>query len=158
MAGARSGDRLADTSALGSAYLGDEADGSWVADVIFDGEDPVVVCELADVELARLLARAERDGRIDSAGVSERLDAYAGHTADDGPIGVVPLAEGTLAQARAFVLGTPIRTSDAIHLAAARLLAEPSGDTVVLLTLDVRQARAAVDLGFTLYDRDIQRL
>ena len=149
---------FADTSALGSAYLGDEADGSWIAGVIFDGEDPVVVCELADVELASLLARAESDGRIDGAGVSERLDAYADHTADDGPIGVLPFAEGTVAQARAFVLGTPIRTLDAMHLAAARLLAESSGDTVALLTRDVRQAGAAVDLGFTLYEAPLDRV
>ncbi|MDA8071801.1 MAG: type II toxin-antitoxin system VapC family toxin [Actinomycetota bacterium] len=143
---------FADTSALGSAYLGDEADGSWIADTIFEGQDPVVVCELVDVELASLLARAQRDGRIDAAGVSERLDAYADHTADDGPIGVVPLAKDTLAQARAFVLQTPVRTLDAIHLAAARLLADATADTVVLLTRDVRQASAATSLGFRLHE------
>ncbi|MHB1519227.1 MAG: hypothetical protein ACYCVN_13025 [Acidimicrobiales bacterium] len=95
------------------------------------------------MELASLLARAERDGRIDAVGVSERLDAYADHTSDDGPIGVVPFVEGALGRARALVLGTPSRTFEAaIHLAAALLLAESSGDTVVLLTRDVCQAGA----------------
>ena len=40
---------FADTSAIGSAYLGDESDGRWISDVIFDGPDPVVISELADV-------------------------------------------------------------------------------------------------------------
>ncbi len=90
---------FADTSALGSVYLGDEEDGSWIEWVIFDGPDPVVVCELADVEFASLLARARREDRIDEAGVAERLEMYADHTADDGPIGVVPLTGDTLVRA-----------------------------------------------------------
>ena len=143
---------FADTSALGSVYLGDDADGSWIAEVIFDGHDPVVVCELADVELASLLARARRDGRIDVAGVAERLDAYGCHTADDGPIGVVPVARETLARARSIVLQAPVRTLDAIHLAAAQILADASDDIVVLLTRDARQASAAADLGVMLYE------
>ncbi len=143
---------FADTSAVGSAYLGDDADGSWIAEVVFGGRDPVVVCELTDVELASLLARARRDGRIDEPGVAERLDAYADHTADNGPIGVVPIATETLARARSIVLHAPVRTLDAIHLAAAQLLANASDDVVVLLTRDARQASAAEDLGFPLYE------
>ena len=34
---------FADTSAIGSAYLGDESDGRWISDVIFEGPDPVVI-------------------------------------------------------------------------------------------------------------------
>jgi predicted nucleic acid-binding protein len=144
---------FADTSALGSAYLGDEEDGPWIGDVIFDGPDPVVVCELADVELASLLARAKAGGRIDESGVTERLDAYHDHTADDGPIGVVPLTADTLARAQQFVLRAAVRTLDALHLAAAQLLADAGDDDVVVLTLDRRQAHAAEDLGFTLYPK-----
>ncbi|MGH9305216.1 MAG: type II toxin-antitoxin system VapC family toxin [Acidimicrobiales bacterium] len=147
---------FADTSALGSLYLGDEADSSWIMDTILHGEDPVVVCELADVELASLLVRAERDGRIDSAGVSERLSAYARHTADDGPIGVVHVATETFAEARALVLQSSLRTLDAIHLAAARLVSSSSADTVALLTRDARQAGAATDLGLVLYEAPSQ--
>lgn len=143
---------FADTSALGSAYLGDKADASWIGDVIFDGPDPVVICELVDVELASLLARAKSDGRIDEAGVVERLDAYADHTADDGPIGVVPLTQETLGRARNFVLRESVRTLDALHLAAAQLLADTSDDGMVVLTRDARQAGAARALGFTLYE------
>ena len=143
---------FADTSALGSLYLGDEVDGSWIAAVVLDGHDPVAICEVADVELANLLVRARRDGRIDASGVAERLDAYRHHTADDGPIGVVPVTKDTLVRARSIVSQAPVRTLDAIHLAAAQILAETSDDVVVLLTRDSRQAIAAADVGFTLYE------
>lgn len=144
---------FADTSALGAAYLGDEADSEWIGGVVFEGPDPVVVCEIADVELASLLMRAERDGRLNEVEGAERLDAYQDHTADDGPIGVAPLVRETLTRAQLFVRRTSVRTLDAIHLAAAQLLADSSDDDVVLLTLDTRQVAAAIDLGFTIYTR-----
>ena len=110
-----------------------------------------MICSLADAEFASLLTRAKSDGRIDEAGMTERLDAYDDHTADDGPIGVVPLTHATLVRARELVLRTSVRTLDALHLAAAELLADASDDTVMILTNDVRQATAAEALGFTLY-------
>ncbi|MGH3577844.1 MAG: PIN domain-containing protein, partial [Mycobacterium sp.] len=121
--------------------------------VIFDGPDPVVICELADVELASLLVRAKADGRIDEDGVTERLEAYRDHTADDGPIGVAPLTGDTLARAQQLVLRSAVRTLDALHLAAAQLLADASDDVVAVLTRDRQQAHAAEDLGFALYPR-----
>jgi predicted nucleic acid-binding protein len=146
-----------DTSALGSAYLGDEADGQWIADVIIDGEDPVVVSQLADIEFAGLLVRARADRRLDAAGLRERLDAYAGHTADSGPIGVVPLTGDTISRARQLVLRAPdqhpVRTLDALQLASADLVSESSNEDVVLLTVDRQQARAAENLGFALHRR-----
>ena len=140
-----------DTSALGSVYLGDEADGRWIGDVIFNGPDPVVICEIADVEMASLLAQARRDGRIDDSGVTERVDAYNDHTAVDGPIGVLPLNHDTLARAQQFALRVQVRTLDALHLAAAQILAEASDDEISILTRDIRQASAAEDLGLTLF-------
>lgn len=142
-----------DTSALGAAHLGDEADGEWIARVLLEGVDPEVVCELADVELASLLALARRDGRIDAAGMEERLARYAAHTSDGGPIGVVPLTGATVRAARQMVLEAPVRTLDALHLAAARQLAEASADPIELLTLDDRQADAAAALGLPLFRR-----
>ncbi|MGH9109063.1 MAG: type II toxin-antitoxin system VapC family toxin [Acidimicrobiales bacterium] len=140
-----------DTSALGSAYLGEEPDGAWVTDVVLHGDDPVVACELADVEVASLLARARRDGRIDQAGVDRVLELHGAYTADDGPIGVVPVNGETICMARSMVLEAPVRTLDALHLAAARLLAAASGDTVEILTLDGDQADVALSLGFGRY-------
>jgi len=142
-----------DTSALGSAYLGDEADALWIGDLLFNGADPVVTCELAEVELASLLAHAQRDGRIDHPGVMDRLEAYGAHTADDGPLGIVPLTRQTLRQAQELVLHASVRTLDALHLAAARILAQSGDDDVVILTRDHRQAQAAAALGFALHPR-----
>ena len=144
---------FADTSAIGSAYLGDESDGRWISDVIFEGPDPVVISELADVEFASLLVRAKSDGRIDASEMAKCLAAYTEHTDDDGPIGVVPLTHESLSRAQQLVLQVSIRTLDALHLATAQLLAGVSDDNVVVLTLDHRQAVAAKALGLTLYDR-----
>ena len=47
-----------DTSALGSACLGDEIDAEWIGNVLFEGSGPIVICELAEVEFVSLLARA----------------------------------------------------------------------------------------------------
>jgi predicted nucleic acid-binding protein len=141
----------ADTSALGCAYLGDEVDANWICDVIFNGPDPVVICELVDVELASLLDDARSDHRIDGEGIHERLEAYQDHTADDGPIGVVPLTHEIVERAQRFVLKASLRTLDALHLAAAQQVADAGNDEITILTLDDRQARAAEILGFTLY-------
>ena len=144
---------FADTSAIGSSYLGDESDGQWIRDVIFDGPDPVVISELVDVEFASLLVRARSDGRIDASDMAECLAAYKEETADDGPIGVVPITHDSFSRAQQYVLQVSIRTLDALHLATAQLLAETNDDNVVVLTLDHRQAVAAKALGLTLYDR-----
>ena len=143
---------FADTSAIGSAYLGDESDGRWISDVIFDGPDPVVISELADVEFPSLLVRAKSDGRIDASEMAEYLAAYKEHTADEGPIGVVPITHDSFSMAQQFVLQVSIRTLDALHLATAQLIADTNDDNVVVLTLDHRQAVAAQALGLTLYD------
>ncbi|MHB8190582.1 MAG: type II toxin-antitoxin system VapC family toxin [Ferrimicrobium sp.] len=144
---------FADTSAIGSAYLGDESDGLWISNVIFDGPDPVVVSELADIEFASLLVRAKFDGRIDINEMARCLTAYKEHTSDDGPIGVVPITHDSFRWAQQFILQVSIRTLDALHLATAQLLADANDDNVVVLTLDHRQAVAAQTLGLTLYDR-----
>ena len=140
-----------DTSALASAYLGDESDGSWIAEVIFDGPDPVVVSELADLEIARTLAGARQSGRIDIDEMNDRLDAYNDHTTTDGPIGALPVTSDTIQRAKQFVLRGKLRSLDSLHLAAAQLLAETSNEDVVILTRDDKQSLGAEDLGFTLY-------
>jgi predicted nucleic acid-binding protein len=147
---------FADTSAVGSAYLGDEAHGRWVSEVILDGPDPVVISELTDVEFASLLVRAKSDNRINASEMAECLAAYKEHTSDDGPIGVVPVTHDAFSRAQQFVLQVSIRTLDALHLAAAQLLADTNDDDVVVLTLDHRQAAAAQALGLTLYEGPVK--
>ncbi len=142
---------FADTSALGSAYLGDETDGAWIRRVLFDGDHEVVVSQLADVEFASLLARAWRSGRIDREGLEDRSGAYADDTDDDGAIAVLPLTVDTFAVARRFVLEASLRTLDALHLASADVLSRSRNEEVTFLTRDDRQALAADALGITLF-------
>ena len=147
---------FADTSAVGSAYLGDEADGRWISDVIFDGPDPVVISVLADVEFASLLERVKSEGRIGEREMAACLVMYREHTADDGPIGVVSITPDSFSRTQQFVLQVSIRTLDAQHLASAQLLADSHDDNVVILTLDHRQAVAAQALGLSLYARPVR--
>lgn len=144
---------FADTSAIGSAFLGDESEGSWISDLVFSGPNPVVISELADVEFASLLVRAKSDGRINTRELATCLSTYKESTADDGPLGVIPITHESFALAQQFVFKTAIRTLDALHLATARLFADAIEDEVVILTLDHRQASAAQALGMTIYDR-----
>ncbi len=147
---------FADTSAVGSAHLGDEADGRWISDVIFDGPDPVVISVLADVEFASLLERVKSEGRIGEREMAACLVMYREHTADDGPIGVVSITPDSFSRTQQFVLQVSIRTLDAQHLASAQLLADSHDDNVVILTLDHRQAVAAQALGLSLYARPVR--
>ena len=142
-----------DSSALGSIYLGDEADAAWLREIVFDGPNPVVTSELADVEITSSLARAERDGRITHPDLLTVMQAFEDHTADDGPLGIVPLSEPTLALAKTYLLSASVRGLDAIHIAAAQIVGQSSQDDVVILTRDKRQGRAAKQLGFALHPR-----
>ncbi len=142
---------FADTSALGTAYLGDEADGSWIRQILFGSEHPVAISQLADVEFASLLARARQSGRLDGEGMAERLEAYADDTDDDGTLAVVPLTRDTFVTARQFVLEEAVRTLDALQLASAAVLSNARNERVEFLTRDIRQAQAAEALGFTLF-------
>jgi predicted nucleic acid-binding protein len=142
---------FADTSALGSAYLDDEADGAWIREVLFDGEHQVVISQLADVEFASLMERAKQTGRIDEAGMAERLQAFGYDTDDHGTLAVVPLTSDTFLVARQFVLAASLRTLDALQLACADMMFNATSEPVSLLTRDGRQAQAAVALGFTLF-------
>ncbi len=144
---------FADTSALGSVYLGDEADAGWMGEVIFEGPDPVVVSQLAEVELASLLARACADGRLDDEGVSRRLDEFSRDSSDGGPIGVMPVTTDVVVDARDLVLRWRVRTLDALHLATAQLLADSSDEDVVLLSGDRCQRAAAEEVGLALLTR-----
>ncbi|MDT0262189.1 type II toxin-antitoxin system VapC family toxin [Jatrophihabitans lederbergiae] len=139
-----------DTSALGCVYLGDQSDSTELTRVVYEGDRPVITSELTDVEIASKLARASRDGVIDSVTASGLLDRYAADTSDTGPLGVVALDSDTIALAQRYVLSTPLRTLDAIHLAACARFGESTPDEVRLLSRDNRQNEAAYALGIAL--------
>lgn len=141
-----------DTSALGRVYLGDQSDSTELTRLVYAGDRPVVTSELTDVEIASTLARATRDGVIDSVTADGLLDRYAADTCDTGPVGVVALDRDTIALAQRYVLSAPLRTLDAIHLAACSRFGESTSDEMRLLSRDHRQNEAAQALGIVLVE------
>lgn len=139
-----------DTSALGRVYLGDQADSADLSRIVYEGDLPVVTSELTDVEIASALARASREGVIDSDTANDLLSQYAADTSDTGPLGVIALDRDTIARAQQYVLSAPVRTLDAIHLAACARFDECTPDQVRLLSRDHRQNQAAHALGIAL--------
>lgn len=139
-----------DTSALDRAYLGDQSDSTELARVVYGGNRPVITSELTDVEIASTFARARRDSVIDAATAEGLLEQYAADTSDAGPLGVVALDSDTIALAQRYVLGTRLRTLDAMHLAACARFGDSTPDEVRLLSRDNRQNEAARALGIAL--------
>lgn len=139
-----------DTSALGRVFLGDQCDSAELAEIVHEGDHPVITSELTEVEIASTFARAGRDGVIDPGTVQQLLDEYAADTDDTGPLGVVPLDSDTIALAQQFVLRAPLRTLDAIHLAACARFSDSTADEVRLLSRDKRQNEAARALDIAL--------
>jgi len=139
-----------DTSALGRVYLGDQSDSTELTRVVYEGDCPVITSELTDVEIAGALARASRDGVLDLVTADELLARYAADTSDAGPLGVLALDSDTIALAQRYVLTAPLRTLDAIHLAACARFGESTPDEVRLLSRDNRQNEAAHALGIAL--------
>lgn len=136
----------ADTSAVVGAYLADEPDHDVLAALLFEGDDPVVTCELTRVEFASAVSAAARAGRLDTG--SELLDRFDADCGDDGPLSLLRLdAPNVLPVARRLVGTHRLRTLDALHLAVALTGAAALTDDVVLLTRDARQAAAAAELG-----------
>lgn len=132
-----------DTSALARAYLGDEDDGAELAELIFEGADPVVTSQLSDVEIASAFARAARE-RVVSASVAERLlRGYTADTSNSGPIGIVALDAETISLAQSYVRRVSVRSLDALHLATAAHFAQKGTEDVRLLSRDARQLQAA---------------
>ncbi len=139
-----------DTSALGRVYLGDQSDSTQLSHIVYDGDRPVITSELTDVEIASTVARASRAGAITAATADELLDRYAADTSDTGPLGVIGLDSDTIALAQRYVLQAPLRTLDAIHLAACARFGDSTPDDVRLLSRDNRQNEAARALGIEL--------
>jgi len=139
-----------DASALGRVYLGDQSDSAELTRVVYEGDSPVITSELTDVEIASALMRASRDGVIDAVTADELLDRYSADTSDTGALGVVALDSDTIARAQRYVRTAPLRTLDAIHLAACAQFGESTPDEVRLLSRDNRQNAAAHALGIAL--------
>ena len=139
----------ADTSALICAYFADEPDHTELREALLEGDDPVVTCEIARVELASAVRAAARGGRLRRwRDVLARFDADC---QEEGSIMLLRLrSESVLPAARRLVLQHQVRTLDALHVAVA-VTECPSlagDDDVVFVTRDADQAKAVEALGF----------
>jgi predicted nucleic acid-binding protein len=124
-----------DSSALLKRYI-DEHDSAVAIELM--GTDPVLVTSrLTEVEVRRNLTRLLADDALDAkrSEFSVDLDAFA----------LVNLDASTMSGAARIAERTLCRSLDSIHLSAA----QRSGQSTALLTFDVRQARAARDLGMS---------
>jgi predicted nucleic acid-binding protein len=100
-----------------------------------------------EVECASAIARLERDGALEEAAVTEafdRLKQLSGGWYEVDPTDTVREA------AVRFLRVHPLRTADALQLAAAFIAAERRPSSLELVTLDDRLAGAARKEGFVL--------
>jgi predicted nucleic acid-binding protein len=122
-----------DASALLKRYV-DEHD-SDVADELMRSDPVLVTSRLTEVEVRRNLTRLLTGDELDRQrrALASDLDVFA----------LVSLDATTMNTAARIAEQTMCRSLDAIHLGAARR----AGVATTLLTFDVRQARAARELG-----------
>ena len=113
-------------------------------------EDPVMLVWWAtEVECASAVARLERDGVLDAPAVTptfNRLKQLAGGWHE------VDLSDAVRETAVRFLRVHPLRTVDALQLAAAFVAAEQRPSSLEVVTLDDRLAAAARKEGFLLVE------
>ncbi len=109
--------------------------------------DPEVIAWWAtEAECVSALARLERDGSLESAAMGlalRRLDRLAASWREVQPVTAVRTTAIRLLRVH------PLRTADALQLAAAIVAAEDQPATLPLVTLDTGLAQAAEREGFT---------
>lgn len=113
-------------------------------------QDPVMLVWWAtEVECASAIARLERDGTLDAAAVTptfNRLKQFAGGWHEVDP------SDAVRETAVRFLRVHPLRTADALQLAAAFVAAEQRPSSLEVVTLDDRLAAAARKEGFLLVE------
>jgi uncharacterized protein len=113
-------------------------------------KDPIMIVWWAtEVECASAIARLERDAALDEAAVThafERLKLFAGvwHEIDPSD----PVREAAVR----FLRVHPLRSADALQLAAAFIAAERRPSSLQVVTLDDRLTAAARKEGFVLIE------
>ena len=124
-----------DSSALLKRYI--EEHDSAVATELMRTDPVLVTSRLTEVEVRRNLSRLLDGDDLDTQrrALAVDLDAFA----------LVSLDATTMSTAARIAEQTLCRSLDSIHLGAA----QRAGRSTMLLTFDVRQARAARDIGIT---------
>ncbi|MBM3266331.1 MAG: PIN domain-containing protein [Candidatus Sericytochromatia bacterium] len=112
---------------------------------LFRADPELVVWWAAPVECASAIARLERDKDItesEAEAALGKLDSLAGAWSE-----VLP-TNGVRITARRLLRTHPLRAADALHLAAALMLAPPAAPKVPFVCLDDRLGSAARKEGF----------
>lgn len=113
-------------------------------------EDPAMLVWWAtEIECASALARLEREGALDPSAVTpifQRLKQLAGGWHEIDP------SDAVRETAVRFLRVHPLRTADALQLAAAFVAAERRPSSLEVVTLDDRLAAAARKEGFLLVE------
>ena len=134
-----------DTSALVKAYIDEPLRPAVMAAL---AKEPVVAThEIAYVEAHSAFVRSLREGRIGERDY-ERLKTAFNRDWDN--YALVRLSQPLLEHAVKLIEAFTLRGYDALHLAAADLLAKQSGERVIFACFDKRLSQAAGLLGLTL--------
>ncbi|HVU12519.1 MAG TPA: type II toxin-antitoxin system VapC family toxin [Phototrophicaceae bacterium] len=138
-----------DTSTLAKRYLA-EAGSAWVQSwIVPSAGNMIVVSEIALAEVRSLLARRVREGLPLNDANSAKL-AFLLHMRREYQ--VIALKRRGLVTAGDLTEKYPLRTLDAIHLAAALQMRSSLALPVIFITADKHQAAAAASEGFAVDD------
>lgn len=132
----------ADPTALFAAYLADEPGHAELRELLIDGGHFVLTSELTRLELADAITAAKPGSMT---GLLHQFDEDSRTV-----LGVVPLNPRVFGAARRTVIGSPVSTLGAIHIAVAMhdTADLTGGAPVTFVTRDGRQAEAAKANGF----------
>jgi predicted nucleic acid-binding protein len=137
--------RFWDSSALVPLFVDEPSTDAVVA--LLQDDPSVAVWWTTPVECASALARLEREGGLDGPAAAEafrRLDSAAASWFEIDP------ADRIREIARRLLRVHPLRSADALQLAAAHIAAEDRPPTLTLVTLDDRIAEAGSKEGFVI--------
>jgi hypothetical protein len=137
---------FADTSALAKRYI-PEVGSHWVASwIVPSARNVIVVSRLCEVEVASLIARRLREGRLTVQNAALLNQTFSSHI--EREYLVVPVDDDLLKQARNLVTRYQLRALDAIHLVCAVKAQSILGEPLTFVSADVNQLAAASGEGF----------
>lgn len=135
-----------DASALVKLYVA-EPGSAEVADLLSRAE-AAVTAVITRVEVAAALARAVRLKRVGQAEAARALEAFG---ADWANLVRVRITEDLTARAASLAWEHGLRGYDAVHLAAALVFSEASGEELLLATYDQKLGEAARKAGLRVW-------
>ncbi len=139
--------RFWDASAVVPLLVSEPATGAMLG--LLEGDGEMLVWWTTPVECTSALARREREGALPPAGVSGAIDRLRKLAAAWNEI--VP-ADVVRATAQRLLRVHPLRSADALQLAAALVASEQVPESLAFVCLDDRLGEAAQREGFALVD------